>query len=130
MEAKMPELEKTVEELGKLSETATYTKGGQLLNEARRQLGLPVGQGAIDRSAMESMVDNQVLPLLRDTFGAQFTQKEGETLRAALMDVNKSPDERKAILNSFIEQKRLNIQSTQREVQSYNTKDQSKGWAF
>ena len=54
-------------------------------------------------------VDNQVLPLLRDTFGAAFTVKEGETLRATLGDPNKSPAEKKAVLRAFIEQKKRDV---------------------
>jgi hypothetical protein len=62
-----------------------------------------------------AMVDNQVLPMLRDTFGAQFTVKEGETLRATLGDPDKTPAEKKAVLEAFIEQKIRNIEATAKQ---------------
>lgn len=112
----LPQLEATVAQLNKLGQTATYTQAGQLRNTAMRETGMKVPQGAVDRAAYTSLVDNQILPLLRRTFGAQFTEKEGATLRATLGDVNKSPEEKSAILRSFIEQKKAIIGSLQRET--------------
>jgi hypothetical protein len=50
-----------------------------------------------------------VLPMLRDTFGAAFTVKEGETLRATLGGDDKSPAEKQAILKAFIAQKKRDL---------------------
>ena len=77
------------------------------------ELGLDVGQGAIDRSTYMAIVDNQVLPLLKDTFGAAFTVQEGASLRATLGDPNASPEQKKAILEAFIQQKERDIASMQ-----------------
>lgn len=107
--SKMPGLRSVVDTLTSLADTATYTQSGQAMDAVKRELGLPVGQGAIDRASYIAIVDNQVLPLLRDTFGAAFTQKEGESLRATLGDPNKSPEEKKAILNAFIAQKERSV---------------------
>ena len=111
MQSKMPGLIQVVEELDKLADTATYTLGEQALNAGAKQLGFEPTQGAVDRAKYIAMVDNQVLPLLRDTFGAAFTVKEGESLRATLGDPDKHPKEKKAVLQSFIEQKRRNIEA-------------------
>jgi hypothetical protein len=109
VQSKLPGLRLVIEDLTNLADTATYTQSGQAMDAVKRELGLPVGQGAIDRASYIAIVDNQVLPLLRDTFGAAFTQREGESLRATLGDPNKSPAEKKAILNAFIAQKERDV---------------------
>lgn len=114
--SKIPSLEKTVQELSELGKKATYTKTGQLVDTIRRQLGMDVGEGAIARQEYISKVNNQILPLLRDTFGAQFTEREGETLKNTLGNPDISPKEKDAILNSFIEQKKRDIADTQRQI--------------
>lgn len=110
---KMPGLRKTIDTLTQLADTATYTQSGQIMDNVKRELGLDVGQGAIDRASYIAIVDNQVLPLLKDTFGAAFTVQEGESLRATLGDPNKSPAEKKAILEAFISQKERDVSGMQ-----------------
>ena len=100
-----------VDQLNALSDTATYTLLGQASNEIKKQLGLPASEGAIARSEYIAVVDNQILPLLRETFGAAFTVKEGETLRATLGDPNKTPAEKKVVLDAFIAQKERDLQA-------------------
>lgn len=114
VQSKMPGLRVVIDELTTLADTATYTQSGQAMDSVKRELGLPVGQGAIDRTSYIAIVDNQVLPLLRDTFGAAFTEREGQTLRATLGDPNKSPEEKKSILNAFIAQKERDVAGMQR----------------
>lgn len=111
MSSKMPGLEQVIGELDKLAESATYTLGGQALDTGMKQLGMDPRQAAVDRTKYIAMVDNQVLPMLRDTFGAAFTVAEGETLRATLGDPNKSPQEKQAVLKAFIDQKRRDVQA-------------------
>lgn len=105
MESMMPRLEGVTSELSALGKKATYTMAGQGANIVRRQIGMGVGEGAVARTEYISKVDNEILPLLRQTFGAQFTQKEGESLKATLGNANVSPEEKDAILKSFIETK-------------------------
>lgn len=116
MQANMPNLEKVVMDLSALGKTATYTQAGQLADATKRQLGLPVGEGATARTEYIAKVDNEVLPLLRQTFGAAFTQKEGESLKATLGDPNKSPEEKDAVLKAFIESKKAQVESLQRQT--------------
>lgn len=113
--SKMPELTKTVDTLRKVGRDATYTFPGQALDWTARQAGVTT-PGAKARTQYMSIVDNQVLPLLRDTFGAAFTVEEGKSLRATLGDPNKSPEEKEAILDAFIQQKQNNILSKQRKL--------------
>lgn len=114
--SKLPQLFETVNKLSKLGETATYTGIGVAINSATRQLGMDVSQGAINRKEYIATIDNEILPLLRDIFGAQFTLEEGNSLKGTLGDPNSSPEEKEAILNSFIETKIRNLNSGAREL--------------
>ena len=114
--AAMPRLQQVVTKLGELGKIATYTGTGVVSNTIKRQLGLKVGDAAEARAAYIAMIDNEVLPLLRQTFGAQFTQKEGESLKVTLGDPNKSPEEKQAVLDAFIESKMAAIETGERRV--------------
>lgn len=118
--SKMPELKRQVANLNELAKTASYTKLGVAGDTLTRELGLPVGKGAVARTEYTAVINNQILPLLRETFGAQFTEREGESLRQSLGDVNKSPAEKQAVLNSFIRQKEMNIKSQARKINQYS----------
>lgn len=114
--SKMEGLNQVVQELGKLAETATYTMAGRSKDYIAKELGMDPSQGAQDRAKYAAIVDNQVLPLLRDTFGAAFTVVEGERLRATLGDENKSPAEKQAVLEAFIQQKYRDVQAMQNQL--------------
>lgn len=116
IQAAMPRLTQVADKLSQLGKTATYTKAGVAGNEVLRQLGAKVPQGAVDRTEYMAVVDNEVLPLLRQTFGAAFTQKEGEQLKVTLGDPNKTPEEKDAVLRAFIEQKMGEIETLQRRA--------------
>lgn len=116
MQSKMPGLRDTVERLEELTDRATYTWAGRALDEGRKQLGMEPRDEAIARAKYTAIIDNQILPLLRDTFGAQFTEREGDRLRSTLGDPNKSPDEKKALLKAFIEQKERDIEGLARRL--------------
>lgn len=119
MLSKMPELNETVDRLMQLAKTATYTKTGQVRDAIAQERGKPT-QASVDRDEYESIIANQILPLLRDTFGAQFTEREGNSLKATLGDPNKSPLSKARVLHSFIVQKRKSLESKYRKLQSYS----------
>lgn len=110
LSSKMPGLEVVVSELEGLADKATYTQAGKVKNYIGAQFGFEPKEAAIARTDYIAKVDNQVLPMLRDTFGAAFTVKEGETLRATLGDPDKTPAEKKAVLRAFIEQAKRNLE--------------------
>ena len=116
IESQLPHLEQLVAELSALGKKATYTKAGQAVDIMRRQAGMDVGEGAVARKEYITRVDNEVLPLLRQTFGAQFTQKEGEALKATLGDPDASPEEKDAVLKSFIQTKIAQVATTRRRI--------------
>lgn len=111
MQRNMPGLEQVIDQLDTLAGTATFTAAGRARDEVARQFGIEPTDGAIARAEYIAIVDNQVLPLLRQTFGAAFTAKEGETLRATLGNENASPAEKRAVLQAFISQKRRDIEA-------------------
>jgi len=117
MEANLPVLKNFVGDLKKLGRVATYTKGGRAFDALARELGLKVPKGATARAKYQAMIDNQVLPLLKATFGAAFTVSEGDKLSATLGDINLSPDEKDAALDAFIEQKMVEVDVTRGKVQ-------------
>lgn len=103
--AAQPGLREVVDKLKTLSDVATYTMGGKVFDTVVKELGFGATEGATARAKMESLVNNQILPLLRDTFGAQFTEREGESLKKTMLDIDAAPEQKKEILDSFIEQK-------------------------
>lgn len=118
--SKLPTIEKTVKELSALGQTATYTKAGQLYDAGRRQLGLTPRQASVDREEYIAKVRTQIFPLLRDTFGAQFTRAEGDALVETLGAPDKAPAERDAILRSFINQKYNDLEAGQNRLRLDN----------
>lgn len=116
MSAQYPRLVEVTQELSNLGQKATYNVAGRARDTALREAGLPVGEGATARAEYISKVDNEILPLLRQTFGSQFTAREGDSLRATLGDANKSPQEKDAVLKSFISQKAAQIGTLQNQV--------------
>jgi hypothetical protein len=116
LESTYPSLMDTVGKLSKLGKTATYTLAGRGVDVARKEAGMDPRQQAVDRTAYISYVDNSVLPLLRQTFGAQFTAKEGQDLKVTLGDPNKTPEEKDAVLRSFIDNKAKSIDVAKRKA--------------
>lgn len=109
--SKMPGLYGVVERLSDLAKKATYTMAGRAADFGIAQLGMEPRDAAVARAEYTAIVDNQILPLLRDTFGAQFTNEEGLRLARTLGDADKSPTEKAALLRAFIEQKERDIQA-------------------
>lgn len=117
MQANLPRLFDVTKKLSVLGKTATYTKAGILRDQAIKEAGAAPTKGAIARTEYVATVNNEILPLLRQTFGAAFTAQEGESLKATLGDPNASPAEKDAVLRAFIETKAEQVKSTKRLVQ-------------
>lgn len=116
MVAGQPKLDATVKKLSELGKKATFTFAGQALDFARTQTGFSPRDSAIARREYIATVDNEVLPLLRQTFGAAFTQREGEDLKATLGDANVTPEEKDAVLRAFINNKITQIEMLKRQT--------------
>lgn len=115
-EASIPGLITVVDSLIDLSDKATYTTAGQVFDEAAKQLGFGATEGATARTKMQAIVRNQILPLLRETFGAAFTAAEGDKLESTLMDIDATPESKKATLNAFMEQKMRDLEMKQKRA--------------
>lgn len=116
MEANLPRIEIVAGQLSELGNKSTYTTSGKIYDVVRKEAGLQTREAAIARKEYISKVDNEVLPLLRQTFGSAFTQKEGESLKATLGDADASPEEKDAVLRSFIDSKRAQVETQKRKL--------------
>lgn len=116
MEAALPGLQEAVSNLKSLAPIATHTLVGRGFNTLAKEMGFGATEGATARAKFISIIDNQVLPLLKPTFGAAFTVQEGENLKATMGDPNKSPSEKMAALDAFIAQKERDIRTKKSEI--------------
>lgn len=111
METKMPGLQQTIATLNDLAKKATYTAGGQLYDVIRKQTGQEPREAAVARTEYIKMVDTEMIPLLRDMLGAQFTASENTMVRGILGDPDMHPTEKQAVLRNFIAGKLREIQA-------------------
>lgn len=114
--ASLPGLESVVADLKEIGKKATYTKAGQFRDTIVRESGGAATEGAVNRELYIQKVRSVLLPQLKATFGAAFTVKEMEALVATMGDPDRSPEEKDAALDSFIEQKRATAKSLKTEA--------------
>lgn len=112
MESSMPRLREVTTTLKSLVNDASFTLAGKAWNEIAKQSGFST-EGGTARVRMEAIADNEVLPLLKQTFGAAFTAEEGNRLRATLVNPDATPDAKMATLEAFIDSKEGQIKSLQ-----------------
>jgi len=116
LDAALPQLETATANLSELGKKATYTLPGQGKDFVFRQTGMGETEGAVAREEYSKNVDSIILPLLRETFGAAFTVKEGDLLRSILGDVDKGPKAKDAALRAFIANKKLLVETLKSTV--------------
>lgn len=114
--AALPGLNAAVDELRELAIIATSTFGGKLFDQAVKQSGFGATKGANARAKFIAIINNQVLPLLKPTFGGSFTVAEGDALKATMGDPDSSPEEKLVQLDAFIAQKLRDIETDQRQL--------------
>ena len=90
LKSALPGLKDVVGDLKTLSDKATFTLTGKAFNEVAKQFGYSTSGGTA-RASMISMINNQILPLLKPTFGSAFTETEGRKLVEAFSDVDATP---------------------------------------
>lgn len=118
--AALPGLSNVVDQLRQLTPIATSTIGGNIFDQAVKQTGFGSTKGATAKAKFIAIINNQVLPLLKETFGAAFTVQEGESLKATMGDPDASPDEKMAQLDAFIAQKTRDIETKQTQLEEFN----------
>lgn len=115
-QAAMPGLTKAVNQLKDLALVATSTFGGRLFDTAVKETGFGSTKGATARAKFIAIVNNQVLPLLKPTFGGSFSVQEGESLKATMGDPDATPEEKIAQLEAFIAQKVRDVEAKQLQL--------------
>lgn len=115
-QAALPSLKEVVGQLKSLAPVATNTYSGRAFDTVAKELGFSGTKGGTARAKFIAIVDNQVLPLLKQTFGSAFTVKEGENLKATLGDPDASSDAKIAQLDSFIESKIRELEVSERQL--------------
>jgi hypothetical protein len=123
MKAALPGLTDVVNKLRELAPIATSTFGGKVFDTAVRELGFGSTKGATASAKFGAMVNNQVLPLLKPTFGAAFTVQEGESLRQTMGDKSAPAEQKMATLDAFLEQKQRDIETKELQLQQTSTQD-------
>ena len=114
--ASMPSLISVVDELKELAPLVTSTIGGNVFNTMAKELGFGATEGSTAKAKFSSVINNQILPLLKQTFGAAFTKAEGDELKSTMGNVDAAPAEKIAQLNSFIDGKVREIQTKERQL--------------
>lgn len=100
--ANLPNMENVIKSLYGYADDATYTMYGRAYDEVMKQLGGMSTEGSIAKSKFESTARAVLYPLLRPTFGSQFTENEGERLISLLGAAGQTPEEKKAVLVGFL----------------------------
>lgn len=117
--ANFPQLEANVNRLRELAPKATFTEAGKARDYIAKQVGVTT-DGAKARAELESIVNNAVLPLLKQTFGAAFTAEEGIRLQKTLANPDATDEEKIAELDTFIKQKMADIETKERKLGMYD----------
>lgn len=99
--AAFPGLMEVTDQLEALAPIATFSMGGKAVDALLEQTGFGSTEGADGRAKFISVIDNQVLPLLKTTFGAAFTEGEGAALKKTLGDPDASPSKKLAQIEAF-----------------------------
>ena len=109
--AALPGLNDAIAKLKELAPIATSTLGGKIFDVAVKESGFGGTKGATAKAKFISIINNQVLPLLKPTFGGSFSVQEGESLKATMGDPDASEEEKLAQLDAFIAQKMRDIEA-------------------
>ena len=115
-EAALPFVLESVAELRKLAPLATSTMGGQVWDFAVKETGFGSTKGANARTGFTSIIRNQILPLIKPTFGGAPSEAEGQKLEDTLGDINATPEQKLVALDAYIAQQYRNIKTKKAEV--------------
>lgn len=117
--ANLPTLETMVGELDALADKGTHTTLGRIADTILKEGFDKTSSGALASAAYQAKVNQNLLPLLRQTLGAAFTEKDREELIKTLGDPYATPAIKKDTLKSFITNKQREIESKKRKLESY-----------
>ena len=109
-EAGLPGLIEATGNLKELAGVATSTYAGRFFDSIAKESGWGSTKGANARAKYIAIIDNQVLPLLKQTFGGAMTEGEGLRLSNTFGDPNATPEQKMLQTEAFIEQKKRDIE--------------------
>ncbi len=115
-------LEKTVDELNDLAGKGASSFERDLVNNTIGLFGYDTDANLATKE-YEAKVNNILLPQLKATFGAAFTEKETEALKKTLGDPSGTPEEKKQALKAFISNKRAQIATKQNQLNMMSGKN-------
>jgi len=110
-EAGLPGLITAMDGLKELAGVATSTYGGRFFDAIAKETGFGSTKGANARVKYIAIIDNQVLPLLKQTFGGAMTEGEGLRLSNTFGDPNATPEQKILQTDAFIAQKKRDIEA-------------------
>lgn len=114
LKSSLPSLGAVVSELRDLADIATATKVGRFFDSAAKEMGFGATEGATASAKYGALVRNQVLPLLKATLGAAFTDNERQALESTMGDQNLTAKEKQVQLDAFWNAKILELESKER----------------
>ncbi len=117
LKANWPVIQDMAETLRALSTKATYTMAGKGFDLLLKEFGFGATKGSTARAKYQSVIDNQILPLLKATFGTAFTEGEGKRLTATLGDPDAAPEEKIAQLDAFLSSQQSQMDTLERKMQ-------------
>ncbi len=116
LESGMQGIDEMVTDLSALADDVSYTFVGKAANYLlNKGFGIET-EGGTARVKWTSIVDNEILPLLKQTFGAAFTAAEGERLKATLGSEDYTTKQKMAALESFVSSKRRQVEGLRRKL--------------
>lgn len=121
--AALPGLETVVSQLKELAPLTTSTMAGNVFDFAVKETGFGSTDGATAKAKFVAIINNQILPLLKQTFGGAFTVAEGDKLAATMGDPDATAEEKLVQLDAFIESKYREIEAKESLVESVDNKE-------
>ena len=101
--SQLPGLERSVNELYKLADVASYTHLGRFTDAFKRQAGVDVSSAAEARAKYDNLVKVTVLPTLKATLGGNFSIEEGKWLLSTLGNLDLTPAEKKSQIDARVQ---------------------------
>lgn len=113
-ESKFPSLAENLQEAQSLVNQLPFGVIEEAAQATARAAGIET-DSMVAESKFNSILDNQILPLLKQTFGAAFTAEEGRRLRDTI-EGKGGPRAKIETINAFINQKVKDIQAKKLEL--------------
>jgi hypothetical protein len=116
--AGMPGLIEATNNLKELAVISTSTLGGRVFDTLVKESGWGSTEGANAKVKFKAIIDNQVLPLLKQIFGGAMTEGEGLRLSNTLGDPDASPEQKMLQIEAFMEHQQRQMETLTRQAEA------------